>query len=93
MSYRSVALMAADNGIKQRLIACAAIEGIETPWVWVDQNIWTFAAQPGWGEAYAYALNIHKDEPGYEPGWDEAVIADPMILASTQAIKNSAPTE
>lgn len=95
MSYRHVAMMAADPDLAQRVTACAAIEGIPEPWVWQNARAWRFAATPGWGEQYAYALDIHKEEPEYRPGWDEAVITDADILSAVQVIRqeDAAPSQ
>lgn len=53
---------------------------------WVDTKRYLWAASPGWGEAWEYALNTHGDDPDYKPGKDEGVITDGMILATVQAL-------
>lgn len=88
MSYQSIALMAEDNDLRKRIVACASTqETIAYPWGWVDERMWKFAAEPGWGEAYQSAVvaNIER------PGWNEGVITDAMILSSVQAM-NANPT-
>ena len=50
---------------------------------WTYQNKWAFSAQPGWDGAYAYAVVAN---PTLEPGDNEAVITDGMILSAVQAL-------
>lgn len=81
MSYQTIALIAQDADLRQRLIACAAEQAKDAnPGHWVDQRLWRLAATPGWGASWASALlaNIAR------PGWDESVITDAAILAAVQ---------
>lgn len=86
MSYNTMAMMAADTPLYQRIIACAATQEIHPPEAWVGENRWRLAASPGWDAAYAYAINANRENPDYEPGRDEAVITDGMILAAVQKL-------
>jgi len=89
MSYRTQALLAQDQNIIQRITACASTQGIRDPQQWAWSRAWEFSAEPGWDDAYSYALNVGKTEPGNEEG----VITDGMILASVQALRaTEAPT-
>ena len=81
--YWSVALVQQDGDLQSREIACAQIEGIPDANYWVAANSWKYAAQPGWGEKYQYALDTLNPNPGR----DEAVITDGDILSATQAIR------
>lgn len=87
MSYRTQAILAQDNKLMTRAIACAATQGIMNPdsWVWAHQ--WVLSSEPGWDAAYSYALNAKNDSPGD----DEAVISDGMILSAVQAIMAAPP--
>lgn len=49
---------------------------------WVTNNRYLWAASPGWGEAWAYALASNNESPGTDAG----VITDAMILATVQAL-------
>lgn len=82
--YYKTALLAQDQDMRLRLTACAAREGVTSPHpsVWVDMNAWVFAAQPGWAEDYAYAL----DTGVLNPGRAGDVISDGKILAGVQAV-------
>lgn len=82
MAYEDVSKLAYDGNLRERLIAAAALEGIADPETWVDSKRWEFAAQPGWADAYASAVETHIDLPGLRPG----VIDDTMILSAVQAL-------
>lgn len=86
MSYSGVASLAHDNDILMRVTACAALEGIESPWAWVAERNWLLAAQPGWGDAYSYAMNQARPEDAIPIGRDESVISDGQILAAVQGM-------
>lgn len=82
MAYEDVSKLAHDGNLRERLIAAAALEGIPDPEQWVAQRRWEIAAQPGWADAYATAVETHIDLPGLRPG----VITDAQILAAVQAL-------
>lgn len=83
MSYTDVARMATDGHLRERIAACAAIEGVREPHPtkWADDNQWQLAGSPGWGDAYAYAVLTGNEAPGR----DNAVVSDGMILSAVQA--------
>lgn len=83
MSYTSIADLFQDQDIRLRLIACATKEEKPNPIAWVDERLLQFAAKPGWGEAYEYALNTGVNRPGRDPG----VITDAAILAAVQPME------
>lgn len=87
MSYNTTADLAYDMSLQRRVIACAALEGITDPVQWAVNHAWPLAAQPGWGEAYAYAKA--GETPNPDPGKDEGVITDGMILAAVQSLKET----
>ena len=45
-----------------------------------------WAAAPGWDAAWESAQVSHPDDPEYDPGADEGVITDGMILSQIQAM-------
>lgn len=85
MAYVDVSNMASNPQLHGRLTACAAIEGELTPVQWVSANIWQLVSAPGWGDAYAYAINTGKtaEQAGTDPG----VITDGQILSQVQAVR------
>lgn len=83
MSYNTIAKMAYDPDLRRRLYACAGQEDIPFPTHWVDDNIWTIVSNPEFEAAYAYALGTGVPNPGQ----DEGVISDAVILAHVQPLK------
>jgi hypothetical protein len=85
MAYYDVAQMASSGSLGGRITACVAIEGESNPNAWATQNIWLIVSAPGWGDAWAYAINSGKtpDEAGADPG----VITDGQILGQVQAVR------
>ena len=82
MSYKTQALLAKDENMIARVTACAALEGIFEPYNWTFKRTWQLSAQPGWDAAYAYAITANVDNPGN----DEGVITDGMILSAVQSM-------
>jgi hypothetical protein len=86
MAYTDIAELQADPDFIQRTIACYAVEtlgqGAQMPAAWQAENSWDMAAQPGFGDAYAYAKNTGVENPGKNP----AVITDGQILAAVQSL-------
>lgn len=58
----------------------------DNPDAWANMNARRWAAAPGWDDAWASALASHPDDPDYDPGRDEAVITDGMILSQVQSM-------
>ena len=80
MTYANIAAITQSVPLNQRITACAAVEGATKPYgEWVSSRIWEFAATPGWADAWAVS-------DADDPGADENVITDAMILAAVQAI-------
>ena len=86
--YLAVARIATDPYVRARVAACAAQEGEPSPENFSATWCWTWAASPGWGTAWAYAMASNIAEPGI----DEAVITDGMILAAVAKIRTEHPT-
>lgn len=82
MSYRSVADMAESYSLIRRLTAAAAKESITDPSGWVSLYRYEVASQPGWDAAWDSAVAGGVEDPGN----DEAVITDGMILSGVQAV-------
>lgn len=88
MSLATIAAMAKDMDLLERVAACVATQELEHPgtapypWAWTLERAWLVAALPGWAEKYAYALAGGKDRPGL----DGAVITDGDILAGVQRL-------
>ena len=91
MAYSSISLLQQDPDFQRRVMACYAVETLNVdaaldPGSWQAIHSWDMAAQPGFGDAYAYALETHPDDPDYRPGNDPAVITDEQILAAVQSL-------
>lgn len=82
MSYSTLFQLATDSGFLHRVTACAATQGITQADKWADDNRWVMAAQPGFDDAYAYAVNTSVEDPGNSP----VVITDEQILSAVQAV-------
>lgn len=82
MSYLDIANMTVSGPLMQRITACAAEQGSTTPDAWLGEHRWTLCASPGWDDAWASAVAAGNPDPGA----DEAVISDAMILSAVQGI-------
>lgn len=80
MSYSTLAQLAKDVHFRDRVTACAALQGITQADKWAEDNRWAMAASPGFDEAYAYAVTFANPAPGK----DVAVISDEQILSAVQ---------
>jgi len=87
MSYKTVADMAESFSLNRRLNAGAAKESIDEPTAWVQSYRWELASQPGWDAAWDSAVAGGVTDPGS----DEAVITDGMILSGVQAVLAANP--
>lgn len=83
MGYWDISTMAGDTDLTARLSAAAAQEQVPgDPAGWAWDHRWQWAAQPGWGEAWASAVASGNEHPGR----DAAVITDGQILSAVQSI-------
>jgi hypothetical protein len=90
MSYKHVYDMARDGNLAIRIAGCVATQtGYTLPTGTVDHPVsiaeaiqWLCAGQPGWEDAYAYAIATNIEDPGL----NEAVITDEMILSAVQLV-------
>lgn len=82
MSYKSVADMAENYALNRRITGGAGKESIDNPQAWVQSYRWEIASQPGWDAAWDSAVASGNPDPGN----DESVITDGMILSGIQAV-------
>lgn len=91
MAYSDIALLQGDQDFRGRVTAAVSVEREAGNLVeidpnataaWVFDRIWRFAAQPGFGDAYAYAIANGVERPGNDP----SVITDAQILSAVVAI-------
>jgi hypothetical protein len=80
MSYATIHQCANDPAFAGRLSACIAQEGDTNPFALLGDLIWQVATASDIEAAYASA--IAADNPN--PGGDESVITDQMILSAVQ---------
>ena len=102
MSYLTQSAIASNGWMTQRVAQCATEQGQADSDNWTQTNRRIWAAAPGWDEAWEYAVNTHPPEPPdpenpvipppYDPGQDEGVITDGMILSQVQAMLNAEVT-
>lgn len=91
MAYSDIALLQGDQDFRGRVTAAVSTEREAGNLVeidpnataaWVFERMWRFAAQPGFGDAYASAILNGVERPGNDP----AVISDAQILSAVVAI-------
>jgi hypothetical protein len=85
VTYATIAIMADDDSLNRRVTAAVASESILDPEGWLYPRRWQVATQPGWAAAWESA--VASGIP--DPGGDEGVITDGMILSGVQAIIQS----
>jgi len=93
MSYSTITTCVGDFAFQSRVTACVAQEQIARdepaiPSTILPPMLWAVASASDVEDAYAYALNTGNPNPG----GDETVITDGMILAHVQANWPAAPT-
>lgn len=85
MSYLTQHEISESPAMRNRIAQAAAQEGLSTDpdsWVFNLRRFWSSA--PGWADAWGY---YRASNPGVDdPGVNEAVITDSMILAQVQAM-------
>ena len=92
MSYLTQNAIANNRAMLDRVAQAAASEDISSdPDRWTYDNRRDWAAAPGWDSAWESALVSHPDEPDYDPGTDETVITDGMILSQVQSMAPAPP--
>lgn len=99
MSYLTQDAIAFSIAMQHRVAQCYASEQDGSPDQMDDPDRWAFehrrtwAAAPGWDDAWEYALATHpvpdplpSDYLPFDPGTQEAVITDEQILAQVQSM-------
>jgi hypothetical protein len=81
MSYSTVQKCANDYALRGRVAGCCAKEGAENPEQAAGDLMWKVSAASDIEAAYASALASNNPNPG----GDETVITDQMILSTVQA--------
>jgi hypothetical protein len=82
MTYAQIVAAARSVSLMDRITACAAQQNINNPVTWTRDNTWRLAAQPGWDAAWASAVAGGIEDPGA----NEGVITDGMILSAVQSL-------
>ena len=78
MALIDVSRLANDADLRERVAACAALNGHPNPTAWADNRMWRIAASPGFADAYASALANKIERPGMDP----SVITDEQLVAA-----------
>lgn len=81
MSYNTIALCVNDDAMSRRIRAAYASEGIEQPDPAYYDKRWLIAADPSIEPPYESAILAGVPDPG----GDESVVTDGMLLAAVQA--------
>jgi hypothetical protein len=86
VSYLTQDEIASNRNMLNRVAQAAAQESVSgDPDRWTYENRRTWAAAPGWSEAWESAKVTHPEED-YDPGEDEGVITDGQILSQVQSM-------
>lgn len=90
MSYNSIWTSIADTALTGRITAAIAqeVDPGQNPYAWLPSVQWLVVTAGDIEDAYAYALGAGTPNPG----GDETVITDGMILSSVQAALAVLPT-
>ena len=83
MALIDLSKLAHDADLRERVAACAALNGDPNPGAWADLHMWAVAAAPGFADAYASALANQVPRPGMDP----AVITDEQLIAAVAAVQ------
>ena len=84
MAARVAQAAAEDGGLPVDPVTALAMN----PDKWTNEHRRLWGAAPGWDDAWESAKVAHP-ESEYDPGADEAVVTDGMILAQVQAMLTS----
>jgi hypothetical protein len=87
MSYLTQSEIGNNGSMINRVAQAATVEDKgDNPDGWTYENRRVWASAPGWDEAWESARVAHP-EPEFDPGADEAVITDGMILSQIQSME------
>ena len=81
MSYETINQCAHDTSLIGRITACAAQEGAADPEIAANELRWAISSAADIEAAYASAVAAENPDPG----GDDSVITDEMILSAVQA--------
>lgn len=87
MTYWDVSQLSDDPDFRARCTAALATEQHPAPEQQAYAWRWQYAGQPGFGDAYAYAILTGIPNPGRDP----SVITDAQIHSATQALMAPPP--
>ena len=85
MAYNTLIHIRSSTGLRNRLVAAAAQEGVELPERWVENSLWAIISNSEWIAAWEYAANTMTVNHNPDIGARDDVIGDQMILAAIQA--------
>jgi hypothetical protein len=88
VTYLIQSEMASNYSMLSRVAQCAAQQGEPDGDGWAQTNRRGWAAAPGWDQAWASAEASHPGDDTYDPGADDAVVTDAMILSQVQAMRS-----
>lgn len=89
MSYHAINQMFQSQSLRQRVIACAAQEGITDPETAVSNiRMWQLSSNTDWVAAWDTAVDGYTLDKNPNTGERPDVITDAMILSAVQAIIN-----
>jgi hypothetical protein len=92
VSYLTQNEIANNRAMLDRVAQAAAQEDkASDPDRWTYENRRDWASAPGWDAAWESYRAAHPDEPDLDPGKDEGVITDGMILSQVQAMGTPPP--
>lgn len=85
MSYLMQSNISENSAMRSRVAQAIATEApeIEDPDLWTYEKRRRWAAAPGWDGAWEYAM---ASDPNADPGSNESVITDGMILSQVQSM-------
>lgn len=90
-NYIATVQMAGSQSLRDRITACAAVEGEADPTGWTNNNVWKIITQPGWQDNWQYAVDNANDNVNPDTGRRTDVISDAEILSAVQAVRAEQP--
>ncbi|QEM40897.1 MAG: hypothetical protein [Phage AS32] len=86
MSYKGLSDMRRSPSLQERIVACAAQEGIADPDAWTVANSWAIVARSDWIAAWDYAVETYTPDKNPDIGARPDVISDGWILTAVQDV-------
>lgn len=91
MTHQALASMRGSHSLKQRIVACVAMEGVANPDAAAEQFLWPIIARRDWISAWDAAVENYNNQYNPDTGARPDVITDAMILAAVQDVKSRQP--